>query len=211
MNKSYKRLENRLDDIKASKKTPADSRYISTTDPDASVTRHSGSKSKLRYKTHRAVDEKHEIITATKVTAGSVDDGHVLEDMIEAHEQNTQHKLETNDVLTYIDVLITDYSGVYFDYLLLNRPVIFAAFDLEGYVEQRGLYDDYAFYIAGPIAKNWSEVIEHARDALINPEKFEGLRSEKNKIFNKHCDGNSSMRVCGYLKGIVDGKGPQKC
>jgi len=95
LNKSYKRLENRLDDIKASKKTPADSRYISTTDPDASVTRHSGSKSKLRYKTHRAVDEKHEIITATKVTAGSVDDGHVLEDMIEAHEQNTQHKLET--------------------------------------------------------------------------------------------------------------------
>jgi len=33
--------------------------------------------------------------TATKVTAGSVDDGHVLGDMIEAHEQNTQHKLET--------------------------------------------------------------------------------------------------------------------
>ena len=95
LNKSYKRLENRLDDIKALKKTPADSRYISTTDPDASVTRHSGSKSKLRYKTHRAVDEKHEIITATKVTAGSVDDGYVLEDMIEAHEQNTQHKLET--------------------------------------------------------------------------------------------------------------------
>ena len=95
LNKSYKRLENRLDDIKALKKTPADSRYISTTDPDASVTRHSGSKSKLRYKTHRAVDEKHEIITATKVTAGSVDDGHVLEDMIEAHEENTQHKLET--------------------------------------------------------------------------------------------------------------------
>ena len=63
LNKSYKRLENRLDDIKESKKTPADSRYISTTDPDASVTRHSGSKSRLRYKTHRAVDEKNEIIT----------------------------------------------------------------------------------------------------------------------------------------------------
>jgi len=95
LNKSYKRLENRLDEIKASKKTPADNRYISTTDPDASVTRHSGSKSKLRYKTHRAVDEKHEIITATKVTPGSVDDGHVLQDMIETHEQNTETKLDT--------------------------------------------------------------------------------------------------------------------
>ncbi len=94
LNKSYKRLENRLDEIKASKKTPADSRYISTTDPDASVTRHSGGKSKLRYKTHRAVDEKNEIITATKVTPGSVDDGHVLKDMIETHEQNTETKLD---------------------------------------------------------------------------------------------------------------------
>jgi transposase len=94
LNKSYKRLENRLDEIKASKKTPADSRYISTTDPDASVTRHSGGKSKLRYKTHRAIDEKHEIITATKVTPGAVDDGHVLQDMIESHEQNTQMKLD---------------------------------------------------------------------------------------------------------------------
>jgi len=95
LNKSYKRLENRLDDIKASKKTPADSRYISTTDPDASVTRHSKGKSKLRYKTHRAVDGKHEIITATKVTPGSVDDGHLLKEMIESHEHNTQQKLET--------------------------------------------------------------------------------------------------------------------
>ena len=59
------------------------------------MTRHRGSKSKVRYKTHRAVDEKHEIITATKVTAGSVDDGHVLEDMIDAHEQNTEHTVET--------------------------------------------------------------------------------------------------------------------
>jgi transposase len=95
LNKSYKRLESRLDEITASKNTPANSRHISTTDPDASVTRHSKGKSKLRYKTHRAVDEKHEIISATKVSPGSVDDGHLLEDMIEAHEQNTQKRLET--------------------------------------------------------------------------------------------------------------------
>jgi transposase len=94
LNESYIRLESRLDDILSSKKTPADSRYISTTDPDASVTRHSGGKSKLRYKTHRAVDPKHEIITATKVSPGSVDDGHLLQEMLLTHEANTQHKAE---------------------------------------------------------------------------------------------------------------------
>jgi transposase len=95
LNKSYKRLEKRLEDIKATKKTPADKRYISTTDPEASVTRHGKGKSKVRYKTHRAVDPKKEVITATKVTPGSVDDGHVLNDMIELHEKNTKKKIET--------------------------------------------------------------------------------------------------------------------
>jgi hypothetical protein len=52
-------------------------------------------KSKLRYKTHRAVDQKHEIITATKITPGSVDDGEVLEDIIETHQHNTQQGGDT--------------------------------------------------------------------------------------------------------------------
>ena len=95
LSKGYKRLEKRLDEIKATKKTPTDKRYISCTDPDASVTRHGKGKSKVRYKTHRAVDAKHEVITATKVTPGSVDDGHVLKDMIDLHEKNTEKKVET--------------------------------------------------------------------------------------------------------------------
>jgi transposase len=89
LNKSYLRLEKSLDELNDQKTTPANERFISTTDPDASVTRHGNDKSKLRYKTHRIVDEKNEIITATKVTAGSVDDGNVLMDMIDQHEHNT--------------------------------------------------------------------------------------------------------------------------
>lgn len=94
LKKSYRLLEERLDDIKDQKTTPANRRYISTTDPDASVIRQGKKRSKLRYKTHRAVDKKHEIITATKVTAGSVDDGEVLEEMIDLHEDNTRKKMD---------------------------------------------------------------------------------------------------------------------
>lgn len=93
--RGYRQLECRLDDLQVPKTTPANSRHISTTDPDASVTRHSGEKSKLRYKTHRAVDQKHEVITATKITPGSVDDGEVLKEMIETHKENTQKELDT--------------------------------------------------------------------------------------------------------------------
>ena len=95
LNKSYRRLEERLDDLRVQKATPANTRYISSTDPDASVTRHSGGKSKLRYKTHRAVDAKHEVITATKITPGTVEDDDVLKEIIEIQERNTQKSVDT--------------------------------------------------------------------------------------------------------------------
>jgi transposase len=95
LKRGYRQLEKRLDDLQTQKTTPANSRHISTTDPDASVTRHSTGRSKLRYKTHRAVDQKCEIITATKITPGSVDDGEVLEDIIETHQHNTQQGVDT--------------------------------------------------------------------------------------------------------------------
>jgi transposase len=95
LNKSYRRLEQRLDDLQDHKTTPANSRYISSTDPDAAVTRHGSGRSKLRYKTHRGVDPKHEVITATQITSGSVDDSDLLKEMIDIHEQNTQKNLAT--------------------------------------------------------------------------------------------------------------------
>jgi transposase len=96
LSKGYRELEKRLEDVTEQKTTPANSRYISSTDPDASVTRHKGgSKSKLRYKTHRVVDPRHEVITATKITPGSIDDGDMLEEMIEINQENTQKRVET--------------------------------------------------------------------------------------------------------------------
>jgi transposase len=95
LEKGYRRLEKRLDDLEVPKTSPANARFISTTDPDASVTRHSGGKSKLRYKTHRAVDPKNEVITATKITPSSTDDGDMLEQMLVEHEQNTENSPDT--------------------------------------------------------------------------------------------------------------------
>jgi hypothetical protein len=43
-------------------------RFRSTADPDATLVRQGGLKSRLRYKTHRVVDETHEIITAVETT-----------------------------------------------------------------------------------------------------------------------------------------------
>jgi IS5 family transposase len=94
LNKGYQRLEERLDEVMEQKHAPVESRYLSTTDPEASVVRQGG-KPKLRYKTHRSVDAKHEVITATQLTPGSRDEGDLLREMIEVHEQNVRKKVKT--------------------------------------------------------------------------------------------------------------------
>jgi len=91
-NKRYKKLESRLDDIrKKEEDRPSrkiNNRFMSTTDPEAAIV---GIKnSKLYYKTHRAVEESSEVITAVEVTAGDIDEGKRLGSLVESHEKNTE-------------------------------------------------------------------------------------------------------------------------
>jgi hypothetical protein len=95
LNESYQIFEERLDEAADEKSTPANNRYVSSTDPDASVTRHGSGKSKLRYKTHRGVDQRNEVITTTTVTSGTRDDGALFEEMIESHERTTHKEVKT--------------------------------------------------------------------------------------------------------------------
>ena len=93
LKEGYRELEKRLDD---SQKTGAvNKRYVSSTDPDASIIRHAGGKAKLRYKTHRAVDELREIITAVRVTPAATDDGREMGPLIKEHEKNADATVKT--------------------------------------------------------------------------------------------------------------------
>ena len=102
LNKSYQVLESRLEEEQKPsdsddnpKSGAANKKYISTTDPDASVTRRGKGTSKLRYQIHRGVDEKCEVITATEVTPGEVHESHRMQSLIDKHQENTGRTLET--------------------------------------------------------------------------------------------------------------------
>jgi len=105
LNKSYRILEARLekeksndskdDDNHAPKSGAANKKYISTTDPDASVSRRGKGRSKLEYQIHRGVDPKSEVITTTEVSPGEVHEAHRMGALIDGHEKNTATKVET--------------------------------------------------------------------------------------------------------------------
>ncbi len=102
LNKSYQILESRLEQeqrCSGSDEQPksgtANQKYISTTDPDASVTRRGSGKSTLKYQVHRSVDQKCEVITATEMTPGEVHESHRLKSLVDTHEKNTETAVET--------------------------------------------------------------------------------------------------------------------
>jgi CDP-glycerol glycerophosphotransferase (TagB/SpsB family) len=94
------------------------------------------------------------------------------------------------------DILITDYSSIFFDYLLSDNPIIFAPFDYEKYItKDRELYYDYDEVTPGPKCKNWEEVLEWIVKFKENPNLFKKEREEVKNRFHKYHDGKNCERV----------------
>ncbi len=112
---------------------------------------------------------------------------------------------EINPLLNYTDILITDYSSVYFDYLILDRPVVFAPFDLEDYLAgDREMYDDYRnFTTAGPKCRDWDEVMEKCREILNGNDKYKDERKLAQQKYNSFIDANNCARVIELAKNMV--------
>ena len=80
------------------------------------------------------------------------------------------HKLsDPYPLLRKADVLITDFSSIFADYLLLNRPMIFAKFGYEDYMKkERNLYWNYEDVTPGTKVSNWPELITSLRTITQN-------------------------------------------
>lgn len=81
-------------------------------------------------------------------------------------------------LLKRADALLTDYSSVLFDFLLLDRPVAFYAYDLTRYRDDRGFYFDYEAVTPGPVATDLDEL----RAALRSIRDGDGFAAERRAV-----------------------------
>lgn len=102
-----------------------------------------------------------------------------------------------DDLYTFIkdaDLLLTDYSSIYFDFLLLRKPIILFPFDREEYCTQsRPFYFDYDLLEAVKVY-DWAELI-----ALLDRRGYLPPSEEEVKRFHLHADGNSCQRIMQHL------------
>ncbi|MBD1221410.1 CDP-glycerol glycerophosphotransferase family protein [Virgibacillus halodenitrificans] len=80
---------------------------------------------------------------------------------------------EVNDLLLITDLLITDYSSVCFEYALLNKPMLFFAYDVEEYIQERDFYYNYFDFIPGPLVKTTEELLKTIENENFEMEKIQ--------------------------------------
>lgn len=91
------------------------------------------------------------------------------------------------EALPTVDILITDYSGVFLDFLHADKPIIFFAYDLQKFLnDSRSLYFDYESFVPGPIVKNFDDLL-HSIQLILEgkvDEYFMKRAELKREIFN---------------------------
>ena len=108
------------------------------------------------------------------------------------------------EVLNSADLLITDYSSVYFDFLLLDRPIVFTPVDLDSYSDLRGmLLGPYDFWTPGPKALDRETLEETILYCLSNTEYYAKERKTIKDIMHHYQDANSSRRVWDLLTSML--------
>ncbi|ANU27651.1 CDP-glycerol--glycerophosphate glycerophosphotransferase [Planococcus versutus] len=109
---------------------------------------------------------------------------------------------DIRDLYLASDLLITDYSSVFFDYAILNRPVIFFMYDLENYRDQlRGFYIDIENDAPGPIVQTEQELFQAIHVLKDSNIQLDAKFTEFKNRFSSLEDGHATQRVVkAFLK-----------
>lgn len=107
---------------------------------------------------------------------------------------------DINELYVIADMLITDYSSVFFDYAILNRPMLFYMYDMEQYRDElRGFYID-VNTLPGEIIKTKEKLVSAINSTNYNNDYNKDKLAEFNIEYNLLNDGKASARL---IKTII--------
>ena len=101
---------------------------------------------------------------------------------------------EIQNVLGCFDALITDYSSIFIDYLLLNRPIFYIPYDIEVYKINRGLLYNYSEVQAGESISSFAQMISCFNDLILEKDNYSKMRNDIKRRFHKY-ESNFTERL----------------
>jgi len=112
--------------------------------------------------------------------------------------------LQMNEVLNAFDVMIGDYSSLTYDYLVLDRPIIFNIVDKEEYSAKQGFtFHNIDYWMPGEKVFDFESLLSAIKESLENPSKHQKHRQE---IIAQKYDFNDSGAAKRCLDAIENFK-----
>lgn len=119
-----------------------------------------------------------------------------------SNQMLSECNLSLYGLLGQTDGLLSDYSSVVIDYLLLNKPIAMTISDMNEYRNSRGfLFDRLEDFLPGPIIADEKELADYFVNIDAIEEKHLSKRLRLTKYFHRYPDGNSSERVAKEIFG----------
>lgn len=115
-------------------------------------------------------------------------------------EQLLEKRVNLYQLLSMSDGLITDYSSVYYDYLLTNKPIGLAISDINEYNNKVGFVYDYYDTIKGHYIYELKELIDFIENISNNNDIYYEQRKNVLEKYHQYIDGKSTERVIKHIK-----------
>ena len=115
------------------------------------------------------------------------------------NEDIEKHGIHLYNLVGECDSLITDYSSIFFDYLLLNRPIGFTIEDIESYEDTRGfVFENPLDYMPGMKIKDVEGFNAFLEDVIQGKDGYEDERKRINDFANKYQDNLNCKRLVEF-------------
>lgn len=127
-------------------------------------------------------------------------------------DEHTRRIINDNDIAAFelmgaSDMLVTDYSSCFFDYLILDRPIVHFIYDYDKYVNQdRGVYYTAEEVCCGDAVKNTTDLKKALADNIAHPDKDKQLREKRRKRFMNFESSHSCEGIYQFIKEKVENK-----
>jgi CDP-glycerol glycerophosphotransferase (TagB/SpsB family) len=162
-------------------------------------------------KTARSINEyakKNKVLIIVKV--------HPAQDISKISEFNYSNLIfikndffDDKDITNYqllgsCDALISDYSSVYYDYLLTDKPIGLCFEDFDEYNKREGFTMDPNFILAGGVKiYNCDDMCSFINDIANGNDVLKNKRNEIKNLVHSNADNQSTKRVVDYFENVV--------
>lgn len=105
--------------------------------------------------------------------------------------------------LSNVDALITDYSSLYYDFMLTKKPIGMAVSDIKDYIANNTLIfnvDNYESSLPGEYIYNFKDLLTFIHNVAIDNDISYNRRMEKMKIYHKYFDDKSADRIIAIME-----------